>query len=99
LPEAGSNTCTVALQVVVGVERGRLESEKVNMVASPIGLEPQNDCAGEDQQQLQTTDPSFRLRERPTSTNPKLSDGNKIMVISPRWGLYSKIDWPTDRRS
>jgi hypothetical protein len=28
------------------------------MVMSSAGLGPENDCAGEDQQQLQTTDPS-----------------------------------------
>jgi hypothetical protein len=69
------------------------------MVASPKGLGPDNDCAGEDQQQLQTTDPSSRQRERPTSTNPQLSDNNKDLVVSPRWVLYSKTDWTTDRRS
>jgi hypothetical protein len=69
------------------------------MVASPTGLGPENDCAGEGQQQLYTTDPSSRQRERPKSTNPQLSDSNKNVVVGPRWVLYSKIDWPTDRRS
>jgi hypothetical protein len=32
------------------------------MVTSPTGLEPENDRSGEDQQQLQTTDPSSRQR-------------------------------------
>jgi hypothetical protein len=36
-------------------------------------------------------------RERPTSTNPQMSDSNKNLVVSPRWVLYSKLDWPTDR--
>jgi hypothetical protein len=43
--EAGSNTSTVALRVVGGVEKGSLESETV-------GLAPENDCAGEGQQHL-----------------------------------------------
>jgi hypothetical protein len=30
---------------------------------SPPGLRPENDCAGEDQQLLSTTDPSSRQRE------------------------------------
>jgi hypothetical protein len=30
------------------------------VVMSPAGLGPENVCAGEDQQQLQMTDPSFR---------------------------------------
>jgi hypothetical protein len=69
------------------------------MVAGPTGLGPKNDRAGEDPQKLQTTDPFSRQRERPTSTNPQLSDSNKNQVVSPRWVLYSKTDWPTDRRS
>jgi hypothetical protein len=50
--EAGSNTSTVALRVVGGDEKGSLESETANMVASPTGLGPENDCAGEGKQQL-----------------------------------------------
>jgi hypothetical protein len=45
LLEAGSNTSTVVLRVVGGDEEGSLESERV-------GLGPENDCAGEGQQQL-----------------------------------------------
>jgi hypothetical protein len=26
-------------------------------------------------------------------------DNNKYLVVSPKWVLYSKTDWPTDRRS
>jgi hypothetical protein len=47
----------------------------------------------------QMTDPSSRQRERPTSTSLQQSDSNKDLVLSPRWVLYSKTDWPTDRRS
>jgi hypothetical protein len=60
------------------------------MVKSLTGLGPQKDCAGEDQQQLYTTDPSSRKRKHPTSTKPKLSDSNNNLVVSPRWVLYSK---------
>jgi hypothetical protein len=35
----------------------------------------------------------------PTSTNPQLSESNQDLVVSPRWVLYSKTDWPADRRS
>jgi hypothetical protein len=45
------------------------------------------------------SDTSSRQRERPTSTNPQLSDSNKDLVVSPRWVLYSKTDRPTDSRS
>jgi hypothetical protein len=72
---------------------------QLNMVASPTGLGPENDCAGKDQLKLQTTDPSSRQKERSTSTNPQLTDSNKVLVVSPRWVLYFKTDWPTDRRS
>jgi hypothetical protein len=64
--ETRSNTSTIALRVVGGDENGSLESEIVNMVASATELGPENDCAGEGQQELQTTNPSSRQRERPT---------------------------------
>jgi hypothetical protein len=65
------------------------------MATSPTGLGAENDCAGEGQRQRQTR----RQRGRPKSTNPQLSDNNKDLVVRPRWVLYSKTDWPTDRRS
>jgi hypothetical protein len=34
------------------------------MVISPVGLRPEKDCAVEAQQQLKTTDPTSRQRER-----------------------------------
>jgi hypothetical protein len=70
------------------------------MVVSPTGLGPENDYAGEGRPAAIVNDsPSSRQRRRPTSTNPQLSDSNKDLVLSPRWVLYSKTDWPTDRRS
>jgi hypothetical protein len=36
------------------------------------------------------------VRENPTSTSLQLSDSNKYLVLSPRWVLYSKTDWPTE---
>jgi hypothetical protein len=52
--EAGSNTSTVALQVVGGEEKGSLESETVKYghESHPTGLGTENDCTGEDQQRL-----------------------------------------------
>jgi hypothetical protein len=50
--EAGPNTSAVALRVVGGDKKGNLESGTKIMVASTTGLGPENDCAGEDQQQL-----------------------------------------------
>jgi hypothetical protein len=43
----------------------------------------------------QTTDPFSRQREGPTSTSLQLSNSNKDLVLSPRWVLYAKTDWPT----
>jgi hypothetical protein len=45
------------------------------------------------------TDPSSRQRKRPTLKSLQLSDSNKDLVLSSRWLLCSKTDWPTDRRS
>jgi hypothetical protein len=50
--DAGSNTSTVALRVVGGDEKGSLESETVKYGHESSGLRPENDCAGESQQQL-----------------------------------------------
>jgi hypothetical protein len=55
-----------------------------------MGVGSENVCAGEAQEQFETTDPSSRQRERLTSTNQQLSDSNKNVVVSPRWVLYSK---------
>jgi hypothetical protein len=66
------------------------------MVTSAKGLGPKKECAGEDPQHKQKTNPSSRQRERPTSTSLQLSDSNKDLVISPRWVLYTKTDWQTE---
>jgi hypothetical protein len=65
----------------------------------PAGFGPKNDCASDDQQQLLMADPFSHQRECPTSTNPQLSDSNKNLIMSPRWVLDTKTDWPTDRWS
>jgi hypothetical protein len=44
----------------------------------------------------------YIVKDRPDLSSeraPQLSDSNKNLVISPRWVLHTKIDWPTDRRS
>jgi hypothetical protein len=61
---------------------------------SPAVIGPENDCAGEGQQQLYTTDSSSRRRGRPTSTNQQLSDSNINLVLGPRWVLDRKMDGP-----
>jgi hypothetical protein len=50
-----------------------------------MGLGLENDCAGEGQQQLYRTHVSYRQRERPTSTNPQVSD-SKTSGRKPKMG-------------
>jgi hypothetical protein len=69
------------------------------MVASPKGLGPEKDCAGKGQQHVQKTDPSSHQRGRPTKTRPWLSNSNKYLVMSPRWGLTPRLTaWLTVSR-
>jgi hypothetical protein len=75
--EAGSNTSTVTQRVVGGDEKGSLGSETVKYGR----LGPENDCAGEDQQQFYTTDPFSRQRERLTSTNATVGLGVCYSVL------------------
>jgi hypothetical protein len=56
------------------------------MVASPKVLGPEKDCAAKGQQHIQMADHSSRQRGRPTRTTPQLSNSNKYLVMSPRWG-------------
>jgi hypothetical protein len=59
------------------------------MVLSLAGLRPERDCAGEDQQQQQITDPFSRQSVRYKITNPQLSKENfkekEKLVASLRW--------------
>jgi hypothetical protein len=40
--------------------------------------------------------PVFSSERAPTLTSLQLSNSNKDLVLSPRWMLYSKTDWPTE---
>jgi hypothetical protein len=70
------------------------------MVLGPAGLRPERDCASEDQQQLQITDPSSRQRGCYKITNPQLSKENfkekEKLVAGPRWVPDTRTNWPTD---
>jgi hypothetical protein len=46
------------------------------MLMSPVGLRTAEDCAGDTQEKLETTDPTSRQRGRLTSTNRQLSKNN-----------------------
>jgi hypothetical protein len=53
------------------------------MVMSPAGLGPENDCAGEDQQQLRQADRDY---------NPKCSVGKNTGRGS-QWSWLGRTDW------
>jgi hypothetical protein len=63
-----------------------------NMVMSPVGLGPENDCAGEDQQQLETTDPSSHQRGCYIRTITASVHLKQLLVVSLK-GLVAKADW------
>jgi hypothetical protein len=64
-----------------------LESETVKYGHEARGTRTREWLRWRGQQKLQTTDPPCRQRGRPTSTNPKLSDINKNLVLDPTWGI------------
>jgi hypothetical protein len=94
--EAGSNTSSVILRVEGGDEKGSLKSETIKYDHESQGTRTRERLPGKGQQHVQNTDPSARQKERPTSTSLQLSDSNKDLVVSSRWVLYSKTDWPTE---
>jgi hypothetical protein len=102
---AGSNTSTVTLRVVGGDEKGSLESETVK-----YSLEFQGTQTGE---RLHWQEPAAHTKDRPVLSSERASHGiknvtvkripyserKKNLIVSPAWVLYTKRDWPTDRRS
>jgi hypothetical protein len=38
--------------------------------------------------------PASRLKWRPSSTEPQMSDSNKNLVLGPRWGLTPRLTGP-----
>jgi hypothetical protein len=60
------------------------------MVTSPKGLWPKNDCAGEDHQHIQKTDPSSRQRGR-----PRIGLDTKTYWLT---DLQSQSDFDFDKR-
>jgi hypothetical protein len=98
--EAGSNTSTVTLRVVGGDEKGSLKCETVK-----YGLKSQGTRTPE---RLRWQGPAAHTKDRP---RPLVREGapqeqdrnchtiNEYLVVSPKWVLCSKTDWPADRRS
>jgi hypothetical protein len=98
--EAGSNTSTVTLRVVGGDEKGSLKSETVKYdLRSQRDLDPRKIA-------LTRTSSTYKRQTRPLvrESAPQEQDrnchtSNKDLVVSSKWVLYSKTDWPADRRS
>jgi hypothetical protein len=64
------------------------------VVVSPVGLGPENDCADEAQQQLETTDPFSRQRGcyiRTMTSSVQLK--KKYLVVSLKVLLPRGTDW------
>jgi hypothetical protein len=61
------------------------------MVSIPKGLGPEKDCERQTRPLVREGAPQEQDRNCHTS--------NKYLVVSPKWVLYSKTDWPADRRS
>jgi hypothetical protein len=78
--------------------RGVSNLRQQNMLTSPAGLGPKNDCAGRN---CKTQTRSLVRESDPHKKKPQLSDSrpNKNLVVSPRRMLDTKTDWLTVRRS
>jgi hypothetical protein len=69
------------------------------VVMSPAELGPENDCAGEDSSNCKRQTRPLVRGGAPYQQTRKCLTIFKNLVISPRWGLDIKTDWPTGRRS
>jgi hypothetical protein len=90
---------TITLRVVGGDEKGSLESETVNYDHESRGCRTRKCLRWRGPGAILNDIPVLSSETASTSTNQQLSDSNKNLVVSPRWVLYSKTDWPTNRRS
>jgi hypothetical protein len=102
--EAGSNTSTVTLRVVGGDEKGSLKSETVKYGRKSQGTRTR--------ERLRWQGPAAHTKDKPVLSSERATHGikncqtysvfrtgEKNLVVSPGWVLYTKTDWPTDRRS
>jgi hypothetical protein len=78
---------------------GSLESETVNYGREFHGTRTREELRRRGPAAIVNDRPSSLQGQHPTSVDQKLSDSNKNLVVCPKWVLYSKTDWPTDRRS
>jgi hypothetical protein len=104
--EAGSNTSTVTLRVVGGDKKGSLKSETVKYSRKSQGTRTR--------ERLRWQGPAAHTKDRPILSLERVTHEiknvtvrripyserkKKNLVVSPGWVLYTKTDWPTDRRS
>jgi hypothetical protein len=97
--EAGSNTSTVTLRVVGGDEKGSLKCETVKYDRETQGTWTK--------ERLRWQGPAAYIKVRPVLSSERASHkkncnchtGNKDLVVSPKWVLCTKTDWPADSRS
>jgi hypothetical protein len=102
---AGSNASTVTLRVVGGDEKGNLKSETVKYGRKSQGTKTR--------ERPRWQGPAAHTKDRPVLSSERApheiknvtvrripySERRKNLVESPGWVLYTKTDWPTDRRS
>jgi hypothetical protein len=89
------HTSTIALRIIGGDKKGSPESETVKYGCESQGTWTREWLCWRGPAAI-VNDRTVLSSEHPTSTNPKLSDSSKNLVVNPRWVLYSKTDWPTD---
>jgi hypothetical protein len=103
--EEGSNTSTVTLRVVGGDKKGSLRTETVKYGRKSQGTRYR--------ERLRWQGPVARTKDRPVLSSERATHGiknitvrripyserKKNLVVSPGWVLYTKRNWPTDRRS
>jgi hypothetical protein len=94
----GSNTSTVALQVIGRDKKRSLKYETVKYGRKSHGTQAQKWLHWWGPAAI-VNDRSVLSSERMTNINKPVTDSNKNLVISPRWVLDTKTNWPTVSRN
>jgi hypothetical protein len=106
--EAGSNTSTVTQRVVGGDERGSLKSETVKYGRQSLGTRTRETLRWQVPAAYTKDRPVLSLERAPHGIKnvtvrripySVFRMALKNLVVNLGWVLYTKIDWPTDRRS
>jgi hypothetical protein len=98
--EAGLNTSTMTLRVVKGDEKGSLKSETVKYGLKSQGYSDPRKTALARASSTYKRQTGPLVREgAPQEQDRNCHTSNKDLIVSARWVLYSKTEWPTDPRS